>query len=275
MAKSDKPRPLSPAQRAALESASAGGGVHWVKPNTRAWLAERKLLFAQGADYNVWHISSRGGAALDWGHYGEITAPDGSPFTIPSMTGGQETVETIGEAENKYVEVSALIWRDSIQADTYPSTPDPLFAERHELLTEVIQRTLRLDPPALHRRYKDAISAACQAIRERILERGEHPLIPAREAANDRPPARYLVAFDRIGNTHDIRPLTSNADSIEDLARHIHAYARFYGLETVFVDVERDLSGGHLHRLMGDNLGTFTITSLIPTHTAAKEDSPR
>ncbi|GAA4209024.1 hypothetical protein GCM10022252_74930 [Streptosporangium oxazolinicum] len=172
---SDKPRKLSDAQRAALESVSADGDVSWVKGNTRNWLSSRGLLFAQGANYDEWHVSSRGRAALDWGHYGEITMPDGSPVVIPSSTGGQQTIATIGEAENLYVETSALIWRDQIKADGFPSDPNPLFADRRDILTEVIQRTLGLDLAALLTRYDEAISTACRALRDRMVERGEHP----------------------------------------------------------------------------------------------------
>ncbi|MEU7004195.1 hypothetical protein [Nonomuraea sp. NPDC046570] len=52
------------------------------------------------------------------------------------------------------------------------------------------------------------------------------------------------------------------------VAREIHAYARFHGYTTVFVDVRIDvridahgeLTGGHLHHGLGDNLGSFVIT---------------
>lgn len=175
---SNKPAPLSEAQRLALECAAGNGDLGWVKPNTRRWLADRELIFARGVNYDEWRISSRGHAALDWGHYGEITMPDGSPVVIPSSTGGRQEFVSIGEAENRYVEVSALIWRDQVKAEAFPADPNPLFAEMHRVLAEVLRRTLRLDLPAFLARYDEAISKACRELHDRMIERGEHPLIP-------------------------------------------------------------------------------------------------
>lgn len=181
MIKSSRPRPLSPAQHTALESAADGGGLRWVKPNTRRWLAERELIFARGIHYNEWKISSKGLAALTWGHYGEVAMPDGTPVTLPALAGGRQTIASIGEAENLLVEVSALIWRETLREDTAsPFAPAAhLFPERRDVLTEVIQRTLRLDLKAFLERYDKPISAACRELHNRMVERGEHPLIPA------------------------------------------------------------------------------------------------
>ncbi|GAA1623806.1 hypothetical protein GCM10009733_020560 [Nonomuraea maheshkhaliensis] len=74
--------------------------------------------------------------------------------------------------------------------------------------------------------------------------------------------ARYLIAFERIGTSRGIEPLTITAAGNEDLAREIHAYAQHHGLTTVWVDLKHDLSGGHLHRLQGDNLGNCVIVPI-------------
>jgi hypothetical protein len=169
-ATSPRPRPLSDAQHAALDSAAAGGDISWVRANTRRWLAERELIFPRGVAYDEWRISGRGQAALRWGHYGVVTSPDGSPVVVPSSIGGQLTIETIGEAEDLYVETSALLWRDAVVATGDDVPTDPLFAARQEILAEVIERTLRLDLPARLARYDLAISAACRHMIERRQE---------------------------------------------------------------------------------------------------------
>jgi hypothetical protein len=112
--------------------------------------------------------------------YCEVTMPDRSPVTVASPAGGHQTISTIGEAESLYVEVSALIWRDSIQAATFPATPDPRLAETQDILSEALQRTLGLDLAAFLNHYDSRISAACRQFHDGMADSGEHPLIHTR-----------------------------------------------------------------------------------------------
>lgn len=74
------------------------------------------------------------------------------------------SIATIGEVEEKYVELTALAWHYACRAEQWPHQGDPALTEALAIVSEVIGRTLRLDLLGLLTRYDAPISAACRAL---------------------------------------------------------------------------------------------------------------
>jgi hypothetical protein len=75
---------------------------------------------------------------------------------------------------------------------------------------------------------------------------------------------RYRVEFTRIGRSHAVPPLTTDADDPGDLAVKIHRYARPF-LASRDVEVAVDLTDGTGDIFCGlQSGGKFTVTEVTP-----------
>jgi hypothetical protein len=94
--------------------------------------------------------------------------------------------------------------------------------------------------------------------------------------------ARYLITFDRLGRTHDVPPLNTEAYNTDDLGDRILSYARPYlgsrdidiYLGSRDIDIYTSPDGRRGFILCGlRNGGTFTIVDREPWHHRC--DQPR